>query len=51
MLSYSQSADPASPHFADQTRLFSESKYRPVLFTEAEILADPQLKTTELAIP
>jgi len=51
VLSYSQSTNPASPHFADQTRLFSESKYRPVLFTEAEIAKDPQLETTELGIP
>ena len=51
VLSYSQSTDPASPHYADQTRLFSESKYRKVLFTEADILADPSLKTTEIAIP
>ena len=51
VLSYSQSTDPASPHYADQTRLFSEAKYRKVLFTEAEILADPNLKTTELTIP
>jgi acyl-homoserine-lactone acylase len=51
VLSYSQSTDPASPHYADQTRLFSESKYRKVLFTEADIKADPNLKTTELSIP
>jgi acyl-homoserine-lactone acylase len=51
VLSYSQSTDPASPHYADQTRLFSEAKYRKVLFTEADILADPNLKTTELTIP
>ena len=51
VLSYSQSTDPASPHYADQTRLYSESKYRRVLFSEADILADPNLKTTELTIP
>jgi acyl-homoserine-lactone acylase len=49
LLSYSQSSDPESPHFADQTRLFSASEYRPILFSEADILADPNLKVTELA--
>ena len=29
VLSYSQSTDPASPHYADQTRLFSESEVSP----------------------
>jgi acyl-homoserine-lactone acylase len=51
LLSYSESSDPKSPHFSDQTRLFSEAKYRPVLFTEEDILADPNLKVTELTIP
>jgi acyl-homoserine-lactone acylase len=51
VLSYSQSTDPTSPHFADQTRLFSQSQYRRVLFTEADISSDPNLKTTELVIP
>lgn len=51
VLSYSESSDPASPHFADQTRLFSQSQYRPVLFTEAEIAADPNLTVIELDVP
>jgi acyl-homoserine-lactone acylase len=50
VLSYSESSDPASPHFADQTELFSQSKYRPVLFTEDDIGKDPELKTTTLDI-
>lgn len=51
VLSYSESSDPASPSFADQTRLFSESKYRPVLFTEKEIADAPKLEIKVLRIP
>ena len=51
VLSYSESSDPASPHYSDQTELFSQSKYRPVLFTEDEIASDPELEKTVLDIP
>jgi acyl-homoserine-lactone acylase len=44
-LTYSQSGDPASPLFYDQTELFSAKKWRRILFTDAEIKADPNLKT------
>lgn len=47
-LTYSQSGDPASPRYYDQTLLFSEKKWRPILFTEAEIRADPNLKTVRI---
>ncbi|RKH68024.1 penicillin acylase family protein [Corallococcus aberystwythensis] len=50
VLSYAESANPESPHFADQTDLFSGKQFRPVRFNEAEILADPELTTTELII-
>ena len=46
ILTYSQSGDPASPHFSDQTELFSQKKLRPVLFDEADIAADAQLEYT-----
>jgi acyl-homoserine-lactone acylase len=36
-LTYSQSGDPLSPHFTDQTERFSQKQWRPVLFREAEI--------------
>ncbi len=39
-LSFSQSHDPESDNFADQTQLFSEQTWRPVLFNEADIKAD-----------
>ncbi|NOT60734.1 MAG: acylase, partial [Acidobacteria bacterium] len=47
-LTYSQSGDPASPQFYDQTQLFSEKKWRRILFTEAEIKSDPNLKTVKV---
>ncbi|NBD14045.1 penicillin acylase family protein [Corallococcus silvisoli] len=50
VLTYAESTDPASPHFADQTTLFSAKHLRPILFNEADIAADPNLKTTELRI-
>jgi hypothetical protein len=43
ILTYSQSADPTSPNFFDQTKLFSEKKSKPILFNEKDILADPRI--------
>jgi acyl-homoserine-lactone acylase len=51
VLSYSESSDPASPHYSDQTKLFSDSSYRPVLFTESDISNDPHFSSKELQIP
>lgn len=39
-LTYSQSGDPTSEHFTDQTKLFAEKKWRPVLFKVEDIDAD-----------
>lgn len=39
-LTYSESGDPASPHFTDQTELFAKKQWRPILFEEAAIAAD-----------
>lgn len=47
-LTYSQSGDPASKLFYDQTELFSAKKWRKILFTEAEIKADPNLKSVRI---
>lgn len=38
-LTYSQSGDPDSEHFVDQTELFSKKQWRPILFTEDQIAA------------
>ena len=48
-LTYGESDDPASPHFSDQTTLFSEQRWRPIVFSEADIAADPLLRTQEVA--
>jgi acyl-homoserine-lactone acylase len=40
VLSYSESTDPASAHYADQTREFSNRKLRRYPFSAAEIAAD-----------
>jgi len=47
-LTYSQSGDTQSPHFTDQTKLFSAKEWRPILFRENEIRSDPEL--TEITI-
>jgi acyl-homoserine-lactone acylase len=43
LVSYSQSTDPDSPYFSDQTLLFSQSQWRDCLFSEAQIASDPSL--------
>ena len=39
ILSYSQSTNPASPHYADQTRLYSRKEWNRLPFTDEEIAA------------
>ena len=41
ILTYSQSENPRSPYYADQTRLFSRKQWLPMRFTEREIRRDP----------
>lgn len=48
ILTYGESADPTSPHFADQTTLFSRKQWVTERFTDAEIKADPSLRVTTL---
>ena len=45
IMTYGQSGDPESPHFSDQTRLFSSKTWRPILFDQADIMSDPNLRT------
>lgn len=40
LISYSQSTDPASPYFNDQTQRYSQKDYRPLVFNEADIVAN-----------
>lgn len=51
VMAYSQSADPASPHYDDQTLLYGAGGSHAVRFTEADILADPTLVTDVLTHP
>ncbi|MFI6025306.1 penicillin acylase family protein [Amycolatopsis magusensis] len=48
LMTYSQSADPTSPHHADQTKLFSAGQWVTGRFTEEQIAASPALHTTTL---
>ncbi|MEU9469276.1 penicillin acylase family protein [Streptomyces avermitilis] len=48
LLTYGQSANPASPHYTDQTRLFSRKQWVTERFTKSEIASDPALKVTTL---
>ena len=50
VMSYSQSSNPESPHFEDQSQLYANSEFRDILFTEAEISADPQLEILNLTL-
>lgn len=40
ILAYSQSDDPDSPHYADQTAMFARGEWKPVWFTEEDIKAN-----------
>ncbi len=46
VLSYSQSENPRSEHYADQTRLFSQKRWLPMRFTERQIRNDPGYERT-----
>jgi acyl-homoserine-lactone acylase len=48
LLTYSESANPDSPHYTDQTVLFSRSQWVTEPFTQAQINADPRLQITTL---
>ncbi|GAB7527627.1 acyl-homoserine lactone acylase PvdQ [Pseudomonas sp. 3A(2025)] len=48
VLSFSQSSDPASKHYADQTELFSRQQWPVLPFTDAQIKADPNLEAVRL---
>ena len=51
MLSYSQSTNPASPYYADQTTRFSRKEWITQVFSEAQIKADPAYKSTSITAP
>ena len=37
LLAYSQSADPTSPHAGDQTRLYSQERWNPIVFHRGDV--------------
>ncbi|OYY68313.1 penicillin acylase family protein [Sphingomonas sp. 28-63-12] len=49
VLSYSQSTDPASPHFGDQTLLYSAKRWVRLPFTPAQIAADAQGQAVKIS--
>lgn len=49
LISYSQSTDPKSPFFMDQTQLFSRSQWRDCLFTEKQIMEDQNLTIEKIS--
>ena len=49
ILTYSQSPEPDSPHYADMTRLYSQREWVRLPFSDAQINADPELVTLSLA--
>ena len=51
LVTYSQSSDPANPHYADMTQLFSNYGWVNLPFTDAQIRLDPQLKVIRLTQP
>ena len=48
ILTYSQSPEADSPHYSDQTELYASGEWINLPFTEAEISADPNLRTLTL---
>ena len=50
VMSYSQSSNPESDYFQDQSALYSESTFRSILYTEEEIAADINLEILRLEL-
>ncbi|MGW3662530.1 penicillin acylase family protein [Streptomyces sp. NPDC005141] len=49
LLTYSQSSNPDSRHFSDQTRLFSDGRWVTSRFCEKDILASPGLRVVRVS--
>ncbi|MCM2311944.1 MAG: penicillin acylase family protein [Steroidobacteraceae bacterium] len=49
IVTYSQSTDPANPHYADMTRLFSDYGWVKLPFAEGDIRRDPNLTSLRLS--
>jgi hypothetical protein len=46
ILAYSNATDPTSPHYADQTELYSRKQWVDLDYFEEDVLADPELRVT-----
>jgi acyl-homoserine-lactone acylase len=44
LLAYAQSSNPASPHYSDQTELYSDERWVTSRFCEKDILRSPELR-------
>ena len=51
ILTYSESSNPTSAHFADQTKLFSKKQFLPDRFCQSQIAADPHLQVMTVRSP
>lgn len=49
LLTYSQSSNPRSPHYLDQTRLFSAERWVTSRFCEKDIMSSPDLKVVRVS--
>lgn len=49
LLTYSQSSNPNSPHYSDQTRLFSDERWVTSRFCEKDILSSPGLRVVRVS--
>jgi len=49
ILTFSESGNPASPHYADQTRLFGGGRLLPVLFSARAIATDRALQIEDVS--
>ncbi|MGW1747473.1 penicillin acylase family protein [Streptomyces sp. NPDC002092] len=49
LLTYSQSSNPNSPHYSDQTRLLSAEKWVTARFCEKDILSSPALRVLRVS--
>ncbi|MGW7366956.1 penicillin acylase family protein [Streptomyces sp. NPDC054841] len=48
LLTYSQSSNPLSAHYSDQTRLYADERWVTARFCERDILRSPQLKVVRV---
>ena len=44
VMTYSQSPNPDSPYYLDQTVMYQDGAHKPMRYTEFDILADPGVR-------